>query len=74
MHFLMSLFSGIGKLYADAGLKNLLRESGVFAAETTNRMLSGKDFDRALYGLKLIDEALSVIYLKEFQIWSTENE
>lgn len=73
MHLLMSLFAGIGKLYGDAGLKNLLHESGVFAPETTNRMMLGKDFDRALYGLTLVYEVLSSRYLKHFLTWCLEN-
>ena len=48
MHLTMSLFSGIGVLYGDAGIRNLLKESGVDAAGTVSQMLSGKDFKRAL--------------------------
>lgn len=69
MHFLIAVFSGIGTLYGDAGLRQLLYESGVFAAGTVQQMLAGKDFDRALYGLKLVDEALCVRFLVQFQKW-----
>ena len=30
MHFLMSIFAGIGQMYGDAGLRHVLHESGVF--------------------------------------------
>lgn len=40
MHFVMSLFAGIGFLYGDAGLKELLFESDVFAKGTTEHILS----------------------------------
>ena len=70
MHLLMSrsVISGIVYLYADAGLYNLLVECGVFAARTVDHMLSGKDFDRAIYGLKFLEETkrLSVQYSTEF--------
>ena len=55
MHLVMAIFCGIGSLYGDAGLKSLLHESGVYAPGTVNQMFSGKDFDRALHGLKLVE-------------------
>ena len=69
MHFLMSVFSGIGFLYGEAGLRQLLQESGVFAAGSTQQILSGKDFDRAIYGLKLVDEVLNSRFLLNFHKW-----
>jgi hypothetical protein len=59
MHLLMSVFSAIGHLYGDIGLKQLLHESGVYSAGSIQQMLSGKDFDRALHGLRLVVEALN---------------
>lgn len=72
MHLLMSVFSGIGFLYGDAGLRQLLQESGVFAAGTTQQILSGKDFDRATYAMKLVDEVLTSQFLKNFSMWCEE--
>ena len=74
MHLLMSLFSGIGFLYADAGLKSLLHESGVFAAGTVQQMLSGKDFDRALLGFKLVEEVFYTRFLKHFHAWCMKHK
>ena len=69
MHLLMSIIAGIGYLFGDAGLRQLLHESGVFAAGTVQQMLCGKDFDRALYGLKIVDEALTGRFLLHFKKW-----
>ena len=73
MHLLMSVISGIGYLYGDAGLKQLLYESDVYAAGTVDRMMSGKDFDRGLRGLKLVHEVLMDRFLMQFQAWNARN-
>ena len=51
----MSVFAGIGFLYGDAGLKHLLYESDVYAKGTADHILSGKDYDRAMRALIMID-------------------
>ena len=58
MHFLMSVFSGIGSLYGDAGLQNLLCDSDVYATGSVQQIISGKDFDRAVMAYKLVEETL----------------
>ena len=55
-----------------AGLKQLLHESGVYAAVSVQQMMSGKDFDRALRGLRLVDEALNRRFILQFNIWCQE--
>ena len=76
MHFLMSVFSAIGFLCGNAGLKQLLQDSDVFTAGTTQQILAGKDFDRAMYAinLKLVDEVLNGRFLFQFQKWPEGNE
>ena len=69
MHFMMSLFGGIGHIYGDAGLKDLLVESGVFAKLTAGHILSGKDFDRALRACIMIDEVLNRRFYLQFNNW-----
>lgn len=69
MHFLMSCFSGIGFVYGDIGLKELLCVSGVFAKNTDEHILSGKDFDRALRAVLMVDEVLHRRLLENFQKW-----
>lgn len=73
MHFLMSVFAGVGFLYGDAGLKNLLFESDVYARGTADHILSGKDYDRAMRALLLVDEALQRRILMQFQSWAVRN-
>ena len=63
MHLLISVISGIGHMYGDAGLKQLILESGVFAAGSVQMILTVKDFDRASYVLKLVHEALSTRFI-----------
>ena len=46
MHFLMSVFAGIGHLYGEAGLNHLLSDSGLYATVTVASILSRKDFER----------------------------
>ncbi len=73
MHLLMSVFAAIGQLYGDAGLRLLLQDSGVYAAGTTDQILKGKDFDRALRAFKLVDEVLNARYLLNFKKWCEIN-
>ena len=58
--------SGIGFLYADTGLKDLLHGSDVFGAGTVLHMLSGKDYHRAVKGLLLVDKALTKVFFFQF--------
>ena len=73
MHLLMSIFAGIGFLYGEAGLRQLLSDSGVYASVTATNILTGKDFDRGLMAFKLIDEALHNRLLKNFIAWCERN-
>ena len=57
MYFLMCVFAATVYLYGDAGLRELLFESDVFAKGGVQRILTGRDFERALRGFKLVDEA-----------------
>ena len=67
MHFLMSAFAGIGFLYGDAGLKHLLYESDVYAKGTADQILAGKDYDRAMRALIMVDEALQRRFFMQFK-------
>ncbi len=73
MHLLMSVFAGIGHIYGEAGLRHLLHDSGVYAAGSVQQMLAGKDFDRAMHGLKLVDETLTRRFLFQFHLWCERN-
>ena len=73
MHLLFSVFAGIGYIYGGAGLSNLLHESGTYAAGSVQQMLSGRDFDPALRGFRLVDEAMNILFLRQFKIWCEAN-
>ena len=73
MHFMMSLFGGIGYIYGDAGLKGMMVESDVFAKLTAEHILSGKYFDRALRAILIIDEVLSRRFFLQFVQWAKES-
>ena len=54
--------SSIGKLWADGGLRDLLVDSGVYAGNTAELMLVGKEINRAVRGFTLVFEALRGIH------------
>ena len=74
MHLLMSVMAGIGHLYGNAGLQQLLHDSGVYAAGTAQRILLGKDFDRGLHAMKLIDDVLHSQFVRAFYSWCEVHE
>ena len=74
MHFLMSVFAGIGHLYGDAGLRQLLCDSDVYAAWSVHQIMSGKDFDRALMAYKLVDETLHRRFFQQFREWTKQKQ
>ena len=45
-HSICSLLSTIGKLFGDAGLRDLAVESGVIAEGSINKVLDGKQYNR----------------------------
>ena len=57
MHLLMCVFAATIYLYGDAGLRELMFESDAFVKVGVQQILTGKDFERALMGFKLVDEA-----------------
>ncbi|XP_053373036.1 uncharacterized protein LOC123541526 [Mercenaria mercenaria] len=69
MHFLMAVFAGVGFLYGEAGLRELLSDSEVFAGNTVKQILAGKDFDRGISALLMVDEVLTARLLINFQKW-----
>jgi hypothetical protein len=72
-HTLSCYIAGIEKLWGDGGLKDVIVDSSVYAAGTVDRMLNGKEFDRAVRALTLTYEALSVSWLGAFFRWCFEN-
>lgn len=66
----MSCFlSSIGKLWADGGLRDLLVDSGVYAGNTAELMLVGKEFNKDVRGFTLVFEALQALFIAAFIHW-----
>ncbi|CAC5420519.1 unnamed protein product [Mytilus coruscus] len=68
-HSLSCFLASIGKLWADGGLRDLLVDSGVYAGNTAELMLNGKEFYRAVRGFTLVNEALQVLFISAFIHW-----
>ena len=73
-HTLSCFIAAIGKLCGNGGLRDLLVDSDVYAGSTSNLMLAGKQFHRALRGLTLLYEALSQLLLSDFFDWCEKKE
>ncbi|CAG2226443.1 unnamed protein product [Mytilus edulis] len=59
----------VGKLWASAGLSDLHVDSAIYASNTVDKMLVGKQFNRGVRGLTLAYEALMVLLFKAFFNW-----
>jgi hypothetical protein len=68
-HSLSCFLSSIGTLWADGGLRDLLVDSGVYAGNTAELMLVGKEFNRDVGGFTLVFEALQVLFIAAFIHW-----
>ncbi|KAG0725200.1 hypothetical protein GWK47_039080 [Chionoecetes opilio] len=60
-------------MFGDAGLRDVAVESGVIAEGSINRVLEGKQYNRAVRLHKLMYEALMRIIWKGFQVWIESN-
>lgn len=52
-HCTVQFIAAIGKLWGDGGLRDLLVDSGVYASNTADQMLVGKQFHRSVRGITL---------------------
>jgi hypothetical protein len=68
-HSLSCFLSSIWKLWADGGLRDLLVDSGVYAGNTAELMLVGKEINRDVRGFLLVFEALQVLFIAAFIHW-----
>lgn len=68
-HTACTFIACIGKLWGDAGLRDMLVDSTVYAGNTADHMLKGKQFHRAVRGLTICFEALFSLLLENFQAW-----
>ena len=69
---MISLFGGIGYIYGDAGLKDIMAESNILAKFKAERVLSGKDFDKARRAILMIDEVLNRRFLLQSVSWANK--
>ena len=72
-HSICNLLSTIGKLFGDAGLRYLAVESGVIAEGSINKVLDGKQYNRAVRLHKLTYETLMRLAWSGFEEWPEAN-
>ena len=72
-HSICNLLSTIGKLFGDAGLRDLAVESGVIVEGSIDNVLDGKQYNRAVRLHKLIYEALIRLAWSGFEEWLEAN-
>ena len=65
-HTVMSFLSILGKRFGSGGLTDLWVEADVVAAGSINGALSGKHYNRAIRGHKVVYEALCRIQLEDY--------
>ena len=75
MHLLMAVFTGIGHLYGDARLRELLFDSDVFAEGNahTHKNLE-KNLTKSLQALQSVDEAMLARFLLQFKKWCSRDK
>jgi hypothetical protein len=71
-HELMCFIAAIGKIWGDAGLKEMIVDADIYASATAEQMLMGKQFHRAVRGLTLVYEVLTAIQIEEFIKWCSQ--
>ncbi|XP_070535408.1 uncharacterized protein [Ptychodera flava] len=73
-HTAMSFLSTIGKRFRDAGLEDIMIESGILAHGSANGVMSGHHYNRSVRCHKLVAEAMQRICFNEFLDSLSEEE
>lgn len=73
-HEVTCFIASIGKIWGDAGLRDLLVDSDVYAGNSTDQMLAGKQYHRAVRGLTLSYEVMMQALIVQFIKWCEENQ
>ena len=68
-HIICNLLSLIGKLFHDAGLRDLAVESGVIAEGSADKVIDGKQYNRGVRLHKLTYKALMRLARAQFLEW-----
>lgn len=67
--------SCIGKIWGDAGVQDMLVSSNLYAVNTVDQMLNGKQFHRSVRGLTLCYEVLlHLLYINFFEWLAGKND
>ncbi|KAG0715583.1 hypothetical protein GWK47_011631 [Chionoecetes opilio] len=72
-HIGMNYLKALGQHFKDSGLADILSESGVYTETTTNKIMEGKSWNRAVRAHKLLTEALWRQLWKAYQRWRVDN-
>lgn len=67
-HMICNFLGVIGRRFADAGLKDIIIESGIIAEGSVKAVLEGKHYNRAIRVHKTCSEALKRILWRSFNI------
>ena len=73
-HIAMIFLAVIDKQFGDAGLQDVLIESGVVQARAVHGVLSGKQYNRGLRCHKAMLEAFLRMQWRAFESWLAEGE
>ena len=68
-HMVSCYISAIGKIWASAGLRDLLVDSGAYAGCTVDQILQGKQFNRGVRAYTLAYETVMALWFKKFFQW-----
>jgi hypothetical protein len=68
-HNMCTYIACVGKIWGDGGLKGMLCDSGLYGPNTTENMLNGKQYHRAVRGLTIVFEALITLQISSFIQW-----
>ena len=71
-HTICNLLAIIGKRFKDAGLRDIVVESGIIAEGSIDRVMEGRKYNRGVRLHKLIYEALLRLMWKGFFVWFKE--
>ena len=71
-HIICNALTILGKRFQDAGLRDILIESGIVAEGSVSGVLDGKTYNRAVRVHKYVYESLMRLAWKEFLSWTEE--
>ena len=73
-HISMNYLGVLGQHFAHSGLSDAWISSGVYGKATTEQILKGKSWNRAVRAHKLTFDALFRLFLKQFKEWQEEQQ